>query len=163
VTIIKRCYLLDTNIILTIWEQGLDILDIIEENSFVDFKITNDCVVESCPYTEDINEYFRNPKILQLLDHMISNDVSSGVEGIKLNRFIIKKDNKIYSIVGNKISPIDYSLIVMCQNYPYLTLVTDDKRILKSAQKIIPQIQYLNFKEFMVDLQRLEVITSSSI
>lgn len=154
---IKRIYLLDTNIILTIWEKESNLLDVIESSALVDFKVTNDCFVELGHYVPDLDAFLNDPHIEQILRHSINNDVSSMLPSHKENRLTVKIENEIYSIVGNKVSATDYSLLVMCQNYSHLTLVTDDKRLLKNARRIVPPIQFLDLKGLISDLEQLGI------
>ena len=132
-------------------------MDVIESSSLVDFKVTNDCFCELGHYVPDLDAFLANPRIKQIMRHSINNDVCSGFKDHKENRIIVKIDNELYYKIGNKVSGTDYSLLVMCQNYPYLTLVTEDKRILKNARRITPPINFLNFNEFITDLKQLGI------
>jgi len=69
-----------------------------------------------------------------------------------------EQDKNIYFVNGNKISINDYSLINICENNKNYILVTDDKKLIRSAKIILNSERILNFQEFLDELNDLKVL-----
>ena len=74
---------------------------------------------------------------------------------LKENRFLIEEDGQIKYIVLNKISAQDYNQVLLCQNHPELTLVSNDRKLLKSASLILKEraIGINTFMDRMIELE----------
>lgn len=55
----------------------------------------------------------------------------------KENRFLFEKDGKLSFIEINKVSGVDWNQVLLCQNHPELTLVTNDRKLYKSALVVL--------------------------
>jgi hypothetical protein len=147
-----KTYLLDTNIVIKLLKEEPDILMSMNSSSVIDYKIDNNVAMELIKGEE--NQFF--PKMSKkyqdlLLNHMINNDcyVTSSLE--KENRIIKEdKEGKLYIQTGNKISPTDYGLLIICQNNPDFILVSEDKKLIKNASRMFPQKRYIgSFADFI--------------
>ncbi|WP_097028097.1 hypothetical protein [Clostridium peptidivorans] len=151
----NKKYLLDANIIIKIWNECSYIIKAIEDAEGVDFKISKHIAGELS--TKEFKEFNGVPvltnKFLKLLDHIIESNSCSIKENLSSNvdiRYDYKKN--IYYINENKLSKNDYELICICNNKEY-TLVTDDKKIQRSAKIILGNDSVLSFYEFIEELR----------
>ena len=69
-----------------------------------------------------------------------------------------EKNKNIYFVNGDKISINDYSLIEICEKNKDYTLVTEDKKMLRSAKIILDSSRVLNFQQFLDELRELNVL-----
>ena len=154
-------YLLDTNIIIKMWNKYPTLLDTIENMKCINFKISEDIAGELSvkEYVKFNEEFVLSSKFLKLLGHIIPNNGPAFTEECVGHDFIKYEQNKnVYLVNGDKISINDYSLIDICkQNKDYI-LVTDDKRLLRSAKIILDSSRAINFQEFIVELKKLNVL-----
>lgn len=141
-------FLLDTNIIIKIWNENPDLLDFIEKSSCIDYKITNDCMCELA--NGEINNFLpqMSPKFRMLVRHIV-NSGSQRDKNLKENRFFVIVDGKIFIQVCNKVDAEDYGCIFYCQNHSQYILVSEDKRMRKSAQKVLGSSRVMNYKQFL--------------
>ena len=58
---------------------------------------------------------------------------------LKENRFLIEENGQIKYIVLNKVSAQDWGQVLLCQNHPELILVSNDRKLLKSAGIILKE------------------------
>jgi len=154
-------YLLDTNIVIKVWNKYPTLLDTIENIKCVDFKISEDIAGELSvkEYVKFNEEFVLSNKFLKLLGHIISNNDFMLNEGFVSNDFIKYEQNKnIYLINGDKISVNDYSLIDICEKNKDYILVTDDKKLIRSAKIILNSSRALTFQEFLDELRNLNVL-----
>ena len=154
-------YLLDTNIVIKLWNKYPTLLDIIENIESIDFKITEDIAGELSvkEYVKFNQDFVLSDKFLKLLGHIIANKGPNFNEGCIPSDFIKYEQNKkVYMINGDKISINDYSLIDICKNNKDYTLVTDDKRMNRSAKIILDSSRVLNYEQFLDELRELNVI-----
>lgn len=82
------------------------------------------------------------------------NDEQSSISNEKENRFLYNsKDGRIKMIELNKMSKADYGQILLCQNHKRLVLLTNDKKMLKSAASLLDKriMDVLNLLELMVN------------
>lgn len=158
---VKKEYLLDSNIIIKVWEEYPSLFGEIEKHESIDFKVYHSIVGEL--YKKEVVEYkgtsALTDRFIKLLDHIIGED---DLEFTLINKHHISmkydSDKKIYYINGNKLSRNDFSLICICENYKYYTLVTEDKKIIKSAKAIVDPYRIMNLNEFFYDLEQFNVI-----
>ena len=61
----------------------------------------------------------------------------------------------MYFVNGDKISINDYSLIDICEKNKDYILVTEDKKVIRSAKSILDASRILNFEEFLEELKQL--------
>jgi hypothetical protein len=154
-------YLLDTNIVIKVWNKYPTLLDTIENIECIDFKISEDIAGELSvkEYVKFNKDFVLSNKFLKLLGHIITNKDPSFTEGCILSDFVKCEHNKnIYFVNGDKISINDYSLIDICEKNKDYTLVTDDKKIIRSASIILDSSRVLNFEQFLDELRKLNVL-----
>jgi predicted nucleic acid-binding protein len=154
-------YLLDTNIVIKVWNKYPTLLDSMENMDSIDFKISEDIAGELSikEYAIFNEEFVLSNKFLKLLGHIIANNNSSINEDYSKSDFIRYEKNKnFYLINGDKISINDYSLIDLCEKNKDYVLVTEDKRMLRSAKIILDSSRVLNFQEFMEELIEFKVL-----
>ena len=154
-------YLLDTNIIIKVWNKYPTLLDSIEDIEFIDFKISEDIAGELSvkEYIKFKEDFILSNKFLKLLGHIINNNSPNDNEDRLRDGFIrYEKNKKKYFVNGDKISMNDYSLIELCENNKDYTLVTEDKKMLRSAKILLDASRVLNFQEFLDELKDLDVL-----
>ena len=130
----KKLHLFDSSVFVRSEEifkvSGVDFIDsfqLLEEEYFF---VSNEALME-------LSNGPRRVNFKSFLNHILN--VEGGMDKKwKENRFIIEKDGRLGYIVLNKISSIDYLQVLLCQNHPTLTLVSSDRKLLKSAAQIIP-------------------------
>jgi len=94
-----------------------------------------------------------------LLGHIITNKDPILKEDQMSSDFIKYEQNKnIYLTNGDKISINDFSLIDICEKNKEYILVTDDKKIIRSARTILDSSRVLNFQQFLDELKELNVL-----
>lgn len=158
---VNKEYLLDTNIVIKIWKQYPSLFQHIESHEGIDFKIYHYIAKEL--YVKEVKRFNGVPvltdKFIKLLGHVINEDEIKITE-ISNPNVSIKYDSKknIYYINSNKLSKNDYDLICICENYKQYTLVTEDKKIINSGKFILDSSRVLNFKEFLYDLEKFNVL-----
>jgi len=154
-------YLLDTNIVIKVWNKYPTLLDTIENVECIDFKISEDIAGELSvkEYAKFNEEFVLSSKFLKLLGHIIANKSSSLTENCTESDFIKHETNKnIYFVNGDKISINDYSLIDICKKNKSYILVTEDKKMLRNAKIILDASRVLNFQQFLDELIELNVL-----
>jgi hypothetical protein len=154
-------YLLDANIVIKVWNKYPTLLDTIENIECIDFKISEDIAGELSvkEYVKFNKDFVLSNKFLKLLGHIITNSPTSFTKGSIGNDFIKHEQNKnIYFVNGDKISINDYSLIDICEKNNDYILVTDDKKIIRSAKIILDSSRVLNFDQFLDELRELNVL-----
>lgn len=152
-------YLLDANIIIKLWNEAPDVLDAIEAHTNVDFRITNDVVLELVKGEQD--QFFPKmaPKYQKLMKHMVNAPGQFPDKPYKENRFLKEIDGKVTVVIGNKVSSVDYLMVLTCQNEPSYKLVTEDAKILKSSNLVLDESKFLNYDEFITELKLRAVIS----
>ncbi len=130
-------FLLDTSAIIyfeKMWQQcGASIFTALNELSDVNFFVCNMVLSE---FISGPNRF--DPTQLTIFFDHVLNAESAMNPDMKENRFIVEEDGELKYIVLNRISPTDYAQILLCQNHPQLTLVTNDRRMLRSGAHVIP-------------------------
>ncbi|MBI2196106.1 hypothetical protein HYU45_00655 [Candidatus Daviesbacteria bacterium] len=160
----KYNFLFDTSTILYFQEMhkycGASIFKAIEECPDVTFFVLNDVLSELMQGSKAINP----TQLGSFLNHIL-NVESSMDRSRKENRFLISEDGEIKYIVLNSISATDYAQILVCQNHPQLTLVANDKKMIKSAAQVIKGRRTLGIPSFLdrllvlyPDNERLKVL-----
>lgn len=156
---IKR-YLLDANIIIKLWKECPQVIDEIKNTENVDFKISKHIAGELS--TKEFKEFNGFPvltdKFLGLLDHIIEIDSSTIEQSFNCNIDINHDFKKgVYYIDGNKISKNDYELICACKINNEYILVTEDKKIQRSAKLILGSNKVLSFDEFIEEVRSFNI------
>jgi predicted nucleic acid-binding protein len=154
-------YLLDTNIVIKVWNKYPTLLDTMENIKSIDYKISEDIAGELSvkEYVKFNENFVLSNKFLKLLGHIINNNEPSSTEESLGRDFIKYEQNKnIYLVNGDKISINDYSLIDICEKNKNYILVTDDKKLIRSAKIILDSSRALNFQEFVDELRKLNVL-----
>lgn len=152
---IKKVYLLDTNIVIKVWREYPNLLDDIEKSEDVDYKIHQDIAGELCKKEfKEINGIpILSDRFIRLLDHIVNDDNNSSTETSAYDQFIkYNSNNNMYFINGNKISVNDYSLIKICKQYENYILVSEDRKMINSAKDILNPSKVLTFEEFLKEL-----------
>jgi len=151
-------YLLDTNIVIKVWNKYPTLLDTIENTEGIDFKISEDIAGELSvkEYVKFNKDFVLSNKFLKLLPHIINNENPIFNKECLENDFIKYNENiNMYFVNGDKISINDYSLIDICEKNKDYILVTEDKKVIRSAKSILDASRILNFEEFLEELKQL--------
>ena len=154
-------YLLDTNIVIKVWNKYPTLLDVMENIKSIDFKISEDIAGELSvkEYVKFNENFVLSNKFLKLLGHIITNnEPSSAEECLGLNFIKYEQNKNIYLVNGDKISINDYSLIDICEKNKNYILVSDDKKLIRSAKIILGSSRSLSFQEFLDELRELNVL-----
>ncbi|MFT5872927.1 MAG: hypothetical protein ACI8WT_001868 [Clostridium sp.] len=154
-------YLLDTNIVIKVWNKYPTLLDTIENIKWIDFKISEDIAGELSvkEYVQFNKDFILSNKFLKLLTHIITDkDPSFTQEHLQSDFIKYQKNNNIYIVNGDKISINDYGLIDICEKNKDYTLVTDDKKTNRSAKIILDSSRVLDFQQFLNELRELNVL-----
>jgi len=129
----KKLFLIDSSAfgkIEELWKiTGTNLLLLMEQSQKVHFFLSNEVCVELMKGPRELDCKF-------LIDHII-NVEGSGSYDLKENKFIIEENGQTKYIVLNKISWQDYNQVILCQNHPELILVSNDRKLLKSAGFVI--------------------------
>lgn len=147
-------YLLDSNIVITIWRKYPNLFNDIEKNNYVDFRISKDIAKElSQKEFKTYNEVqILSDKFLNILNHVLEEEVN--VLEDKLNVDIKRNERAgIFIINDNKLSTSDFNLLCICNKHKRFILVTEDKKLSNSARLIFNPTRVLNFAEFIDSLK----------
>lgn len=156
----NKKYLLDANIVIKIWNECSDVIKAMEDAEGIDFKISQHVAGELS--AKEFKEFNGVPvltnKFLKLLNHIIEEN-GFNIKGNLSSNADIRYDYKknIYYINENKLSKNDYELICICNNKEY-TLVTNDKKIQRSAKIILGNVSVLSFDEFIEELKSFNIL-----
>lgn len=133
----KYNFLFDTSTIRyfeQIWKQcGVSIFVAMSEIANVNFFVCNEVLSELINVPSGFN-----PTQLNIFFDHILNVESSMSRNRKENRFLINENGEVKYVVLNKISSTDYAQILLCQNHPELTLVANDRKLIKSGAQVVP-------------------------
>jgi len=148
-------YLLDSNIVIRLWESNPDLLDKIDAAKGIDYKISKNIAGElSVKEYKSINGVpVLTEKFLKLLNHII--EIDNNISEQELESLdVVKRDPRknIYYINENKLSANDFKLIALCKKFDNYILVTEDKKIYNSALLILGQSRVLNLKDFLLEI-----------
>lgn len=151
-------YLLDSNIIINIWNQFPKLLEEFDKNPHLDYRISKGVATELSHKEFKIYNGIQvlTEKFIKLLDNIIEDEVINIEEILRENKNITIKYNdktNIYFINDNKLSDNDFKLISLCYNHKELILVTEDKKIINCGKLILPAHRILNFKGFLQTLK----------
>lgn len=105
-------------------------------------------VFEECP---DVNFFVANVVLSELMNgpnaltpiqigaflNHILNSESSMMPERKENRFLVEENGEVKYVELNKISSTDYAQVLLCQNHTELILVTNDKKLIRSAAQVV--------------------------
>lgn len=117
------------------WQQisnamNFDIFKKLDELEGVEFKIMNDVWVELSQKESE-----------KVMDRFLKNIVNASASYSRNHRFqtsvMLGDDGRPYASRHNKISGVDWAQIQTCQSHKDLILVTNDKKLLKSAATIL--------------------------
>jgi hypothetical protein len=154
-----RTYIIDTNVVIKIWKDNPYLFDLLDSSPEMIYRITNDTICELTHGTGEIDHIFPRvtKKYQRLFRHIINNPSTIITDG-KENRFI-KKDNDEFTVfIGNMVSKEDYSTIFLCQNNPSFTLVTNDKKMLKSGKLVLQKSQLMDYNTFIEELTKIGIV-----
>ena len=151
-------YVLDVNIVIKLWNDNPDVLDLIELHQDSDFIVTNEVLLELVNGEVDQFCPEMSPRYIKIVKHM-RNSGYAGEGGRTKTPFLIKViEGKPHGLSGNRIAYIDLSTIMFCQNNPAYYLVTSDGKMIKSAIKVLEKDHVLNYNDFIRHLQSRGVV-----
>lgn len=147
-------YVLDSNIIISIWNNKMSILDELMKNKKIHFIIPNEVAKEISQkeYTVYQGTSILSDRFLKLLPY-----IDDELNKDKINDFCYKiKAKKLlsgtYYINENKLSETDFMLLYLCNNNKNSVIVTQDKKLLKASKDILGSDKSIDFKEFLTRL-----------
>lgn len=150
----KYNFLFDTSTVLyfqVMYECcGASIFKAIGECPKVNFFVLNHVLSELIQGPKGINPTQLNP----FFNHVLNSE-SSMDHDRKENRFLIEEGGEIKYIVLNNVSATDYAQILICQNHRELTLVANDKKMLKSAAQVIKERRVIGIPALLDKLSAL--------
>jgi hypothetical protein len=150
----KYNFLFDTSTILYFQEMykhsGVSIFTTLQECPEVNFFVINDVLSELMQGSKGLNP----TQLSSFFDHVL-NAESSMDHDVKENRFLIRDGKDVKYIVLNNISATDYAQVLLCQNHGQLTLVANDKRMLKSAAQVVEGRRVVGIPAFLERLIRI--------
>lgn len=145
----KKVYLFDTGVFARSEEIasvcGSDFIEIFSKLPEEYFFVTNEVLLELMNGPRTILPGF-------FMKHILNAEGAMD-RTLKENRFIIEKDGNLSYIVLNKVSSVDYSQILLCQNHKELILVSNDRKLLKSAAQILPD-RVIGFPTLIINLSQ---------
>jgi hypothetical protein len=134
----KYNFLFDTSTILYFQELyiafGVNIFKVMEECPNVNFFVINHVLSELMQGKKGISPY----QLRRFFNHILNSE-SSTSHNRKENRFLIEEKGEVKYVILNNISATDYAQVLLCQNHRELTLVANDKKMLKSAAQVIKE------------------------
>ena len=145
-------YVLDSNIIIKLLNDSPQILDLIENCQELEYIVTNEVLMEVVNGENEPLSSLASPKYRKLMSHRRNADFSSDGGREKTPFLVDKIDGKPVVLIGNRITYIDLSSIIFCQNNPECTLVTNDKKMLKNSSKVLGKDRILNYNDFIEQL-----------
>lgn len=150
-----KYYLLDSNVVIAIWNRYPKLIKEIENVKEIDFKISKDIAGELSKkeYIDFKGVTAFSDRFLRLLEHVLDEDNLKFQEDLVKNGKV-KYENNMYFVDGNKISINDYNLINICKGNEMYVLVTEDKRMYESAKVLIGGTKVLTFNQFIEDIYR---------
>ncbi len=126
-------FLIDSSALLNFFkvdrEIGLPILGLIEYSQYTNFYITNEVFLEMSQKEGILN--------LELFGQHIINSEFSFAPEYKENKFLVEENGELRYIILNKISGTDYGQIHFCQQHKKINLVSNDRKLIKSAKSVI--------------------------
>lgn len=144
-------YVLDSNIIISMWNSKMNTLDKLMKNRRINFIIPNEVAkeVSQKEYIVYQGTSILSDRFLKLLPY-IDNELNKD----NINDFCYKiKARKLlggtYYINENKLSETDFMLLYLCNNNQNSIIVTEDKKLLKASKDILGNDKSINFKEFL--------------
>lgn len=147
-------YVLDSNIIISIWNSKTGILDELIKGRNVHFIIPNEVAKEISQkeYTVYQGTSILSDRFLKLLPY-----IDDELNKDKINDFCCKIKAKrllsgTYYVNENKLSETDFMLLYLCSNNENSVIVTQDKKLLKASKDILGNDKSIDLKEFLVRL-----------
>jgi len=153
---LNREYLLDANIIIKIWNKCPKLLDEIENCSNLHFKISQDIAIELSQ--KEFASFNGIPvlskKFLKIIDHVVQEpSLDKNLFSNKSVKIIYNDKTKVYNVDQFKVSKSDFNLICICNKYESYSLVTEDKKLVSCAIKIIDPSRVLSFENFINEVK----------
>lgn len=147
-------YVLDSNIIISIWNSKTGILDELIKSRNVHFIIPNEVAKEISQkeYTVYQGTSILSDRFLKLLPY-----IDDELNKDKINDFCYKIKAKrllsgTYYVNENKLSETDFMLLYLCSNNENSVIVTQDKKLLKASKDILGSDKSIDLKEFLIRL-----------
>lgn len=147
-------YVLDSNIIISIWNSKTGILDELIKGRNVHFIIPNEVAKEISQkeYTVYQGTSILSDRFLKLLpyidDELNKDKINDFCCEIKAKRLL----SGTYYVNENKLSETDFMLLYLCSNNENSVIVTQDKKLLKASKDILGNDKSIDLKEFLVRL-----------
>lgn len=145
-------YVLDTNIIIRVWDECPDVLTGIEAAPDMDFLVTTGALQELSD--GEPGHFFpkMSPKFQRLIKHLVNTNEFAGGKKYKENRFPVLDGDDVRVVIANKVSSVDHGEINVCQNNADSKLVTEDGKIQKSARLVLGESRVLAYDDFISEL-----------
>lgn len=147
-------YVLDSNIIISIWNSKMNILEKLMKDRKIHFVIPNEVAKEISQkeYIVYQGTSILSDRFLKLLPY-----IDDELNKEKVNDFCYKIKAKrllsgTYYINENKLSETDFMLLYLCNNNKNSIIVTQDKRLLKASKDILGNDKSIDLKEFLTRL-----------
>lgn len=147
-------YILDSNIIINIWNSKINILDELIKNNNINFLIPKEVAKEISEKEFIVYQgtSVLSDRFLKLLPY-----IEEELNKEKINDFCYKIKAKkllsgIYYVNGNKLSKTDFMLLYLCSINENSVIVTEDKKLLKASKEILGNNKSINLKEFLIRL-----------
>ena len=144
-------YVLDSNIIISIWNSKVNILEKLMHDGNIHFVIPNE-VAEEVSQKEYIvykGTSILSDRFLKLLpyidDELNKDEVNDFCYKIKAKKLL----SGTYYINENKLSETDFMILYLCSNKKNSVIVTEDKKLLKASRDILGDDKSINLKEFL--------------
>ena len=147
-------YILDSNIIINIWNSKINILDELIKNNNINFLIPKEVAKE---ISEKEFIVYQGTSVLSDRFIKLLPNIEEEKKKKKINDFCYKIKAKkllsgIYYVNGNKLSKTDFMLLYLCSINENSVIVTEDKKLLKASKDILGNNKSINLKEFLISL-----------
>ncbi|MDT8718819.1 DUF4411 family protein [Clostridium sp. 19966] len=142
-------YLLDTNVVIELWNRYSDIIDkLVEEKSINILKeIAEELVVkERRQYN---GQMVLSERFCDLILFILEIDKTRVDEFYSVIEIKYSQNGKAYLNNANKLSENDLLLLYACNMNPKLLLVTQDKYLFNAAKLILGEDRVLTLKELV--------------
>ena len=144
-------YILDSNIIIKLWEQDPKLLITMGDKKNFKYIIPKNiaeeiAIKERCKYKDT---YILSQRFLDLINHIEDNKDIDIEDFIKSSNIRISENKEIYYLNNNKLSKSDLILIALAKNDKDYIIVTEDKRLLNSTREILGGEKAVTLEEFI--------------
>lgn len=144
-------YILDSNIVIKLWNQKPELFRLMKENKKFKYIIPKNiaeeiAVKERCRYK---GTYILSQRFLDLISYIEDHKDIDIEDFINKNNIKVCENNKAYYFNDNKLSKNDLILISLANSTKNYIIVTEDKRILKASREILGYKKAITLEEFI--------------